>query len=152
NSPVILTNAAQILSLSPEQVDRALPVQIRGMVTYYEPGRLLFVQDGTAGIFVYYTGERLALRAGQYVEVTGVAHRGVYSPIIDSPKFQPLKAGPPILPRPVSLAEIDLGGLDAQWVEFAALVQGLRTVPDRLELELAVPPHHITVWVAEHGG
>src|SRR5262249_38105120 len=114
--------------------------------------RLLFVQDGTAGIFVYYTGERLALRAGQYVEVTGVANRGLYSPIIDSPKFQPLKAGPPILPRPVSLAEIDLGGLDAQWVEFAALVQGLRTVPDRLELELAVPPHHITVWVAEHGG
>jgi len=102
------------------------------MVTYYEPGVVLFVQDETAGIFVYYIGERLALRAGQYVEVTGEAGPGLFSPIIASPKFKSLGDGPRIHPRPSSLAEINL--------------------PDRLSLEMAVPPDHITVQVAEYEG
>jgi signal transduction histidine kinase len=149
---VTLTNAAQVISLSPEQdEDGKTPVRIRGMVTYYGPG-LLFLQDETAGLFVYHTGERLRINAGQFVEVTGVAAPGLYSPIIDSPKFQPLEDGPTILPRPVSLAEIKLGGLDAQWVEFTALVRGIRTYPDRLELEVAVPPDRISVWVARFEG
>jgi signal transduction histidine kinase len=151
NSRVILTNVAQVISLSPGQTNGKTPVRIRGMVTYYEPG-VLFVQDKTGGIFVYHTGERLRLRAGQYVEVTGEAAPGLYSPIIASPQFQSLEDGPKIIPRPASLAEIELGGLDAQWVEFTGLVRGLRTLPDRLGLELAVPPDRITVWVADHEG
>src|SRR5262245_36901163 len=152
NSRVMLTNVAQIFFLPKEQIeDGKTPVRVRGMVTYYEPG-LLFVQDGTAGVFVYHTGERLGLRAGQYLEVTGMAAPGLYTPIIASPKFQALQVGPTILPRPVSLAEIDLGSLDAQWVEFTGLVRGLRTINDRFGLELAVPPHRITVWMAEHAG
>src|SRR5262249_40544343 len=57
-----------------------------------------------------------------------------------------------ILPRAVSLAEIDLGGVDAQWVEFTGFVRALKTLPDRLGLELAVPPHRITFLVTEHEG
>jgi signal transduction histidine kinase len=152
NSPVILTNAAQVISLSAQQTDAKIAVQIRGIVTYYEPGVVLFVQDETAGIFVYHTGERLKFSAGQYVEVTGVAAPGLYSPIISSPQFQSLEAGPKILPRPVSLAEIGRGGMDAQWVEFTGLVQGLSPLPDRLGLELSVPPDRLTAWVADFKG
>jgi signal transduction histidine kinase len=149
---VTLTNAAQVISLTPEEdKNGTTPVRIRGMVSYYEPG-LLFVQDETAGVFVYHTGEHLAVKAGQFIEVTGVAAPGLYSPIIASPKFQSLEDGPTIPPRPVSLAEIKLGGLDAQWVEFTALVRGQRTFPDRLDLEVAVPPDRIKVWVAMFEG
>jgi signal transduction histidine kinase len=153
NSRVILTNAAQVLSLTPQQTaEGKTPVRIRGMVTYYQPGVVLFVQDETAGIFVYHTGERLYLRAGQYVEVSGVAGPGLYTPIIASPQFQSLEVGPKILPRPASLPEIDLGGLDAQWVEFTGIVRGLKTLSDRIDLELAMPPHRITVQVAQYEG
>src|SRR5262249_23246824 len=140
NSQVILTNAAQVLFLHIEQLtDAKTPVRIRGTVTYHEPGVVLFVQDETAGIFVYHTGERLGFHAGQFVEVTGVAAPGLYSPIIASPKFQLLGAGPGIVPRPVSLSEIDLGGLDAQWVEFTGLVRGVRMPPDGFGLEVSAP-------------
>ena len=152
-SPVLLTNAAEVLFLPNEQLaDNKTPVRIRGRVTYHEPGGVLFVQDETAGIFVFHTGDRLALRPGQYVEVTGVAAPGLYSPIIASPKFQQLRAGPEIAPRPVSLAEIDLGGLDAQWVEFTGVVQGLKTTPDRFGLEVSAPPHRIMVWISQYEG
>jgi signal transduction histidine kinase len=138
--------------LSAKQTDGNIPVRIRGIVTYYEPGVVLFVQDETAGIFVYHTGERLKVSAGQYVEVTGVAAPGLYSPIIASPQFRPLEDGPKILPRPISLAEIGRGGMDAQWVEFTGLVQELKPLPDRLGLELYVPPDRITVLVADFKG
>jgi signal transduction histidine kinase len=152
-APVLLTNTAQVFSLPQPQVeDGKTPVRIRGIVTYYEPGVLLFVQDATAGVFVYYSGAPLRVQAGQNLEVTGVVAPGLYSPIISSPKFQPLESGSSILPRPVSLAEIDLGGLDAQWVEFTGVVRGLTPLPDRLGLELAVPPHRITVWVTQREG
>jgi signal transduction histidine kinase len=151
-SQVILTNAAQILSLPPERADVKTPVRIRGMVTYHEPGVVLFVQDETAGIFVYHLGERLGFRAGQYLEVSGGAAPGLYSHIIAWPQFQLLEAGPRIIPRAVSLADIDLGYLDAQWVEFTGIVEGLRTLPGWLELEVVVPPHRITVRVAEYEG
>ncbi len=153
NGRVLLTNAEQVLLLPRKQIeDGKTPVRVCGMVTYYEPGVLLFVQDGTAGVFVYHTGERLGLQAGQYVEVTGIATAGLYSPIIASPKFRPLEVGPTILPRPVSMAEIELGGLDAQWVEVSGLVRELRTLPGRFGFEISAPPHRITVWVAQHEG
>ena len=89
---------AQILDLSPEQAKANLPVRIRGMVTCYDHGRVFFVQDETAGVFVYYTGDRLPLRPGQYVQVTGLANQGRFSPIIGSPTIQPLETGPDITP------------------------------------------------------
>jgi signal transduction histidine kinase len=154
NTRATVTTAAQLLSLPQELInDGKTKVQIRGMVTYYAPaGSLLFVHDGTAGVFVWHTGERLGLHAGQFIEVTGFAGPGLYSPIVASPKILPLKGGTPIPPRPVSLAEIDLGGLDAQWVEFTGLVRGQSILHDWLALELAETPHRITVWVADHQG
>jgi signal transduction histidine kinase len=149
---VILTNVAQVLSLSPQQTEVGVPARIRGMVTYHEPGVVLFVQDETGGIFVYHTGERLGFHAGQYLEVSGLGAPGLYTPIIASPRFKLLETGPKIFPRPVSLAEIDSGFLDAQWVEFTGVVRGLSAFGDQLGLEVAVPPHRITVWVAEHEG
>src|SRR5215831_16211580 len=75
-SGVILTNVAQVLSLPPARTDVGVPVRIRGMVTYHEPGVVLFVQDETGGIFVYHTGEHLEFRAGQYLEVSGIGAPG----------------------------------------------------------------------------
>lgn len=118
-----LTNAVQILQLTPEQADANLPVRINGVVTCYDHGRVLFVQDETAGVFVYHTGDRLPLQPGQHVQVTGLAKPGRYSPFIDSPVIQTLKSGPAISPQQVSSAQVQHGGLDSQWVEVTGVIR-----------------------------
>ena len=152
SNAIVLTNASQILGLSAEQAKAKLPVQINGLVTCYDYGRVFFVQDETAGVFVYYTGDRLPLRPGQYVQVTGLAAAGRFSPIIDSPVIQPLEAGRPVHPQPVSLAQVYLGRLDAQWVELTGVVRTQTLTDNRLRLELADPPHRINVLIPNYQG
>src|SRR5689334_20144293 len=89
-----ITNAAQLLALPPEQAALGLPVRLRGMVTYYEPPLLLFVQDETGGVFVYDTGPSRDVKSGQYVEVTGLSNQGRFTPIVDGPAIRTLKTGP----------------------------------------------------------
>ena len=117
------------------------------MVTYYEDGMALFVQDETGGIFVYHTGGPLPVKPGQYVEVSGLVNHGRYSPIIDSPRIRQIQTGPTISPRTVSLDEINLGGLDAQWVKLTGVVRVQKFLGGGLRLELAVTPHRIPVWI-----
>jgi signal transduction histidine kinase len=147
-----LSNAAQVLQLSPEQASGKPPVRIQGVVTCYDHGRVLFVQDTTGGVFVYHRGDRLPLRAGQYVRVTGFAKRGRYSHYIDLPAIQPVESGPVINPRAVSLAQVHYGGFDAQWTELKGVVRSQKIFDDRLLLELMDPPHRVLVWVTDYEG
>src|SRR5262249_3343320 len=68
--------AADILSLTSEQVTQKTSVSITGVVTLAEPtwGGLFFVQDSTGGVFVNNRNPRPAL--GDLVQVTGVGHAG----------------------------------------------------------------------------
>ena len=127
-------------------------MRINGVVTCYDHGRVLFVQDETAGIFVYHRGDLLPLRPGQRVQVTGLARPGRYSPIIDSAEIQLAATGPAISPQAVSLDQINLGGLDAQWVELSGVVRAWEVVDNRLRLELADPPRRIGVWIPSYQG
>jgi signal transduction histidine kinase len=146
-SAPVLTNVAQVLALSPKAAQAHPPVQVRGMVTYYEQGTALFIQDETGGIFVYDTGGPLRVKPGQYVEVRGLVNKGRYSPIIDSPRIRPIQTGPAISPRVVSLDEINRGGLDAQWIRLTGVVRVQKFVAGGLHLELAVTPHRIPAWI-----
>src|SRR5262249_35304934 len=88
--PFLLTNAAQILSLSPSQAAQRLPVRVQGIVTAAEPGWAeagkFFIQDETSGVFVGKSD--CHVEPGDVVEVTGFAHPGSYAPAITSPKCQ----------------------------------------------------------------
>jgi signal transduction histidine kinase len=150
--PPTLTNASQILALSPEQAKAKLPVRIHGLVTCYDHDRVFFVQDETAGVFVYYTGDRLPFHPGQCVQVTGSAAQGRFSPIIDSPTIQAWETGRAIHPQPVSLAQVCFGGLDAQWVELTGVIRAQTVSDSRLRLELADPPHRIDIWIPNYQG
>src|ERR1043165_3791372 len=60
-----LTKAVQVLRLTSDQAKSNLSVRIQGVVTCYDHGNILFVQDETVGIFVYHEGDRLSLPPGQ---------------------------------------------------------------------------------------
>jgi hypothetical protein len=69
-----LTTARAIHQLPASASQQGYAVHLRAVVTYFDPGNhLLFVQERTDGVFVQTNGiEKLSLRAGDEVEVTGV--------------------------------------------------------------------------------
>ena len=67
--------AAQIHALSAEEADRALPVTLEGVVTFYDRRwNALFIQDRSGGLYVSIASDDPAtasLRAGLRVQVEG---------------------------------------------------------------------------------
>ena len=84
----LLTTARQAHSLTQEQAARGYPVRLRAVVTYYDADidnrhGALFVQDATAGIFVWVPSRPvLAIHAGSVVVVSGVTSAADYAPIV----------------------------------------------------------------------
>src|SRR5688572_9306851 len=79
-----LTNCLDVLKLPTAEARANRPVRVRGTVTMFLPGsQLFFVQDDTAGIYVFPAIWPKELPVGEAVEVTGVTGAGLYSPIIE---------------------------------------------------------------------
>jgi signal transduction histidine kinase len=126
-----LTSAKAIRALSPEVAATALPVKIRGVVTFAnEPGITLFIHDGESGVYVEQgtgTGRTWPV-TGDRVEVTGVTGEGLFAPVIrgkggTAPGIVVLgKNGLPE-PREVDGDELGRPDLDCEWVTVEAQVR-----------------------------
>src|SRR5437016_13035752 len=83
-----LTTAAQIRKLSAEEADTRIPVKLQGVLTFFDqrtPSRQFrFLQDETAGIYIYPTGstDLSGAAAGQRAEVEGTTGRGEFAPVV----------------------------------------------------------------------
>lgn len=116
-----ITSARAILELAPEVTEKRLPTRIKGVVTCSDThAGLLFVQDETAGIYVYYSGSAPSL--GESVEVAGSTGKGLFSPIIMADGVKSF--GPVPLPAPIPMAveQMASGRHDSQWVEVEGMV------------------------------
>ncbi len=124
-----ITTAAEVRQLSPADARKELPVSIRGVVTYVnvETGEL-FVQDKSAGIFVFIRNSTsdVALRAGQRVTVTGVTAPGDFASSIAKAHIS--VAGEGEMPNSVHLPfdEILTGEQDSQWGRLVGVVRSGR--------------------------
>src|SRR6185437_17173776 len=100
----LLTNAADVLSLTEDEARQKIPVVVRGVVTAAEPtwGGQFFVQDATSGIFVENRSDD-SPEPGDLVEVKGVSQPGSFAPIISRPTWTILGAAPLPRAKPVSL-------------------------------------------------
>ncbi len=135
-SPAMLRSIGEIRSLSREEASKGLPVDVRAVVTFAGPdSNLLFVQDGTDGIFVtvqYPTN----LRFGQLVEITGVTGSGNFRPIIDQPEFKVLgTSGPPPAKR-VTLSRLRTLEEDCRFVQVEGTVRAARLQNNSLLLRI----------------
>jgi len=133
----VLTNASDILALTPERADSKLPVSITGVVTVAEPnwkGRF-FVQDASAGVFINSTnGNRPS--PGDLVSVTGETMSGGYAPCIDNPLWK--KIGTAALPeaKTPTIERFMAGNEDSQFIEMTGIVRAAFTNWDRLGVQL----------------
>lgn len=156
----VLTTAGRAHTLSREQATRAYPVQLRGVVTFYDPyqddGRqpALFIEDASGSIFVRLPpGPVLPIGTGSVVEVTGVTDPGGYGPIIERPRLRTtgISANLPV-PRRVTLSHLITGAEDSQSVEIEGIVHSVESYSHHVVLTLAMVDGPITVTMVKQEG
>ncbi len=147
-SRALLTNAASVRDLLPEQADKRLPVKLKGVVTFSFDTYSCFMQDATAGIYVGNGKPFTPLIAGDVVEVEGVSGPGDYAPIVKPTSVRLM--GHTNLPpaKRVSYEDLMAGREDSQWVELEGLVRSAQADPANQQiLELATGGGTLTAFV-----
>jgi two-component system, cell cycle sensor histidine kinase and response regulator CckA len=146
------TTAKQVRELKPEEASRALPVKLRGVITFYHPERnLLFLQDETSGVYIY-APARADVKAGDLVELTGKTDPGSFSSIVASPVFNVLGKGQFPPNRRTSIDRLVSGDEDCQWVTIEGIVRQAVVEENSLSLELMVQGARFRATVLEHQG
>ncbi len=119
-----LTTARDVLNLSADEAKRGLPVEVRGVVTYTEKtwAGQFFVQDGTGGVFVGYSG-KASPEIAQVVEVRGISHPGAFAPFIEKPDWRVVGQSPLPAAREISIERFASGIDDGLRVEVRGRVK-----------------------------
>jgi signal transduction histidine kinase len=134
----VLTNAADVLSLSAEQAARKLPISVRGVVTAAEAswGGRFFLQDATSGIFVGNRSEAHP-EPGDVVEVKGFSYPGAFAPTIIDPVWEKVGTAPLPEGRAVPIEQIMSGSEDGQRVEIVGSIRAVEVLKANLDVEIA---------------
>lgn len=130
-----------------------IPVHVRGIVTYYDSAAPnLFVQDGTAGIWVDLRHSALKPPfPGQMLDLHGVVGSG-FSPYIAQPNWTVIGRAP--LPKPVHLSYDDAatGAYDSQWIQMEGVVRSFveQAEGSVLVIDVATPTGVFKVRVPDY--
>jgi PAS domain S-box-containing protein len=121
---------------------------VTGVVTYFDRGwDLLFVQDATAGIFVFMNGVDQSVEVGDLVQVDGTVDAGDFAPSIVAPHIQRLgrtSLPPPIVP---GLETLSTGQWDSRFIQIEGIVVGFHEplVDKHLIFDVGLGPMRVTV-------
>ena len=86
-------------------------VHVRGVITYIDPGQLIYVQDDSGGVMVR-TPRQEHVRVGDEVDLAGFPALGQFTPILEDATYRPLgKAVADVIARPMDPAKA--AGLDS---------------------------------------
>ncbi len=156
-----ITHIADIRSLPRQDAAKALPVRVRGIVTWRHARIGHFtVQDDSAGIWVnvreaktlqIWTGDDAELRhvrEGAEVEIVGVSNAGGFSPVIVPQSVVVLGEKPLPAARPMERRRLFTGAEANQRIEVRGVVQGFHATPDGWQLYLDTVPGQISAEVA----
>ncbi len=127
-----ISTAQELRSLSTEDAAKALPVEIDCVVLgHAEPHHQSFIlvdQQGDSLYAVDLTPPVTSLEAGQRIRAIGHTDPGGYAPILVISSIEILGVGTPPAPLPVTLSDLNAGGLDSKWVETYGIVRSCRLV------------------------
>lgn len=132
-----LTSVAQIRALSRDEAAKAIPVRLRGVVTWQDSDEMpaFFVHDGEWNVWV---GRPIAMlrnlwqggdppkndsEVGALVEIEGVTDPGGYAPCVLPVRFKRVGTGPLPEARRLPLERLLSGSEDGQRVEVEGVVQ-----------------------------
>ena len=119
-----LRTAAAVRGLTVQQAQQKRRVRLRGVVTFFDTALFSrFIQDDTAGIYLFDSGLPLALTPGQLVEVEGTTSPGEYAPIVVPERVEVVGVAPLPAPKPVTYDALASGQEDSQFVEIVGIVR-----------------------------
>jgi signal transduction histidine kinase len=140
-----LTSAHQAHSLTIEEAAQGYPVQLRAVVTYYDPyidpkHPTVWVTDSSGGIYVELSSApQVSFRTGDLLAITGVSATGGYAPIVRASEARVVGKAPlPPNPPMVTMAEILTGSRDGQWVQVEGVVHAVQESGKNTTLTLAL--------------
>ncbi|HMD53194.1 MAG TPA: hypothetical protein VKJ65_01430, partial [Phycisphaerae bacterium] len=138
----LLTTAAQVRRLKPDQARLGIPVKVTGVViaAFHDS---LVLQDASGGVYIHFVAGESSRQpvVGQFLEITGRTDPGDFSPVINAAtaKFFGCAAMPePIRP---SWDQIINGSLDAEYVE----IRGVVIAYSETEMRLLTPDGNVTI-------
>jgi len=86
-------------------------VRVAGIVTYYNPGDSLILEDGSRALLVK-TGENKEIRLGDRVEAVGFVAPQNSGPILQDAVLRRIASGPPPQPTLVKISDISSGRMN----------------------------------------
>ncbi len=123
----LLTSVAAIRGLQSGAAAKGLPVRVCGRITYVDRlWTVMFVQDASAGIFVYTSQLTHAMpecAPGDQVEIVGQTGPGDFAPVIAAQTLRVHGRGALPVPAPAPLEQLVSGRLDSQLVTTAGIVR-----------------------------
>ncbi|HWN96256.1 MAG TPA: sensor histidine kinase [Methylomirabilota bacterium] len=150
-----LAQLRDVLDLPRAALSTNPAVHVRAVVTCVDKSyKMVFVQDATAGIFLFEHAPRLELSPGDELEIRGVAARGLFSPILNSAQITPVGKTNIPAARRATIAGIISGSLVGERVEVEGIVQRVRKLGDHVFLSLVAGENRcsISIPVPETGG
>jgi signal transduction histidine kinase/urease beta subunit len=127
NAAAELHTAAAVRSLTVEQAQAKVRVKLRGVVTFFDSNLYSrFIQDETAGIYLYDSGLPVYFAPGEIVEVEGTSSAGEYAPIVVPERITAVGKSALPVPRPVTYERLASGQEDSQFVEIAGIVRSVQ--------------------------
>jgi len=145
-----LTTARAIRLLTPERASLGLPVRIEGVITFFDSGETVFLQDETGGSFYQGLKRDPRWRLGQRVRVTGRTSPGLYVPGIKATRAEVL--GPGIPPEPITVTAETLasGRFHYQWVEMDGIGRSITATGENTSvLRMASGSHPVEILIDE---
>jgi signal transduction histidine kinase len=144
----LLTTAAEVRRLTSAEAARGYPIRLRAIVTFSEPEQaLLFVDDGTAGIYVEAWRHIHHVVPGDRVEILGRTGAGSFAPIVDRPRVTVLGHGDLPPARTIRVDELLTGQADSQWVEVEGVARTVKLGPWGATIRVAAGPASVPVGV-----
>jgi len=99
-------------------------VHVSGQVTLQWPGRWLYIQDGSQGLFIP-TAQKTPVKLGDMVDVVGFPAMGEYSLMLEDAVFKQEGGGQPIAPASITAQDAMKGDYDAKLVQIQGRVVNL---------------------------
>lgn len=143
----LVTSGRQLRDLPIPEAQRHYPVSIQGVVTYFDPQfKVMFVQDETAGFWIYKTFQGTNYHAGQLLELKGVTD-AVYGPAMRARDIKVLGTAPLPKPYPVTYDRLASGREDCQRVAAEGVVRTMAVRGGILKIDLAAGNEHIPLYL-----
>ena len=154
-----LTTAHQAHSLSNQEAQRAYPIHLRGVVTYFDPdygtgNAAIFVHDSTGSIFVRSPSNSTPpVPAGTLVDVRGISGPGGFGPVVVQPHVRAIGHAPLPANAPLeTLPRLETGFDDAQWVQVEGTVHAVLQYSHSVTLRLAMEGGTVSVTLLREPG